>query len=190
MGLVVQLTGCICIEWNSNTGVSIGIITYYRESYYRWLANITECCDWLGLRSAKEWSRMSRREFIHVNVQRKIDWYHQLFSLGEGQNMDLNNPNPTTPQTQTVIPPFLYFFASFAILFTTQEYTHQSPGGASWMRAEILSTHYTVKCIVFHHSFRWVVFVLFKCLHGTAWGLQDRCMVQKCCLSTIPLFPG
>ena len=68
------------------------------------------------------------------------------------------------PTPTSVSPPFLYFFASFAILFTTQEYTHQSPGGASWMRAEIRSEHYAVKSIVPHHSFPWVAFLLFKCL--------------------------
>lgn len=133
------------------------------------------------------WLEVSRRieqNVIRGNVQRKMDWYHQLFLLGEGEKIQ----GPPTPTT--VSPPFIYFFASFAILFTTQEYTHQSPGGASWMRAEIQCAHYAVKSIVSHHSFSWVAFVLFKCLHGTAWGLEDRCMVQEYCLSTIPLSPG
>lgn len=33
----------------------------------------------------------------------------------------------TTPDA---VPPFPYYFGSFAVLFTTQEYTQQSPGGA------------------------------------------------------------
>lgn len=44
---------------------------------------------------------------------------------------------PPPPPRHSFFPPFLYVFVSFAILFTTQEYTHQSPGGARWMRAEI-----------------------------------------------------
>lgn len=128
VGLVVQLTGCICIERKSNAGVSIGIITYYRESSCRWLANITKCCDWLGLRSAKEWSRMSTCEFIHVNVQRKMDWYHQLFSLGEGKKTGTCLPPPTLL--------LLHFSISLPLLpfYSQHKNTLTSPqeGQAEW----------------------------------------------------------
>ena len=116
-------------------------------------------------------------------------WMYKEEWIGTTSCFHSERETKTSPPT-TVSPPFLYFFASFAILFTTQEYTHRSPGGAGWMRAEIQCAHYAVKSILSHHSFPWVAFVLFKCLHGTAWGLQDRCMVQEKCLSKIPLFPG
>lgn len=124
-------------------------------------------------------------EFVRANVQRKMDWYNQLFLLGEGGKTWAHH----LPPPPTASPPILYFFASFAILFTTQEYTHQSPGGASWMRAEIQCAHYAVKKHCFSPQFSLTCFVLFKCLHGTARGLEDRCMVQEYRLSTILLFP-
>lgn len=135
------------------------------------------CWDWLGKRMEQ-----NVNSFVWRYKEKWIGTTSCFYSEREKKH------EPATPTTAS--PPFLYFFASFAILFTTQEYTHQSPGGASWMRAEIQCAHYAVKSIVSHHSLSWVAFVLFKCLHGTAQGLEDRCMVQEYCSSTILLFPG
>lgn len=59
------------------------------------------------------------------------------------------------PTTTSISP----LHVSFAVLFTTQEYTQRSPGGPRWMWAEIQWAHYVVKSIVSHHSFPWVAFV-------------------------------
>lgn len=166
----------LSIEWKSNIGVYSHIITYFREACCWWKRYITKCFDWLG-----NGGEQNVNSFVWMYKGKWIGTTSCFYSKR------VKKHEPTTPNTAS---PSLYFFGSFAILFTTQEYTHQSPGGASWMRAEIQCTHYAVKSIVSHCSFPWVAFVLFKCLHGTAWGLEDRCMVQEYRFSTIPLFPG
>lgn len=166
----------LSIEWKRNIGVYSHIITYFREACCWWKRYITKCFDWLG-----NGGEQNMNSFVWMYKGKWIGTTSSFYSKR------VKKHEPTTPNSAF---PFLYFFGSFAILFTTQEYTHQSPGGASWMRAEIQCTHYAVKSIVSHCSFPWVAFVLFKCLHGTAWGLEDRCMVQEYRFSTIPLFPG
>lgn len=96
----------------------------------------------------KKRSARSRCELIQINVQRKMDLFHQFF-LAE------------------LFLPLLPFIHNTRI--------HSSvPRRGTLSRAEIQCTHYAAKSIVSCHRFRWVAFVLFKCLHGTAWGLEDR----------------
>lgn len=67
-----------------------------------------------------------------MNVQRKIDWYNQLFLLGKGEKKKHQPTTAAAPAPRNTDSPFLYFFGSFAVLLATQEYTHQrSPGGSS-----------------------------------------------------------
>lgn len=167
--LVVQQTLGVCTKFNSNIGVPIHVITYCRDSKLV----VAPLLAWFEVRTRMEqnvkmWSRSCERT-------QKIDTCTaSCFYEDRRKKM-----YPPPPPRHSFFPPFLYVFVSFAILFTTQEYTHQSPGGARWMRAEIQWAHYAVKSIVSHHGFPWVAFVLFKCLHGTAWGLEGRCMVQE-----------
>lgn len=62
-----------------------------------------------------------------------MDWYHQLFLLREGGKTWPSPPptvlSPHPPHPHRSFSSISLFLCLFCHLFTTQEYTHQSPGG-------------------------------------------------------------
>jgi len=140
-----------CLSWVKHQ--------YWRTfpCHYLLRGNLLLVVGWRNKELPLAWFEVNRRVEQNIKMWRthscertkKMDLYHQLLSLGD---------KTCPPIPHSFSPRFLDFFASFAILFTTQEYTHQAPGGADCMRAEIQCAHYAIKSIVSHHSFLWVVF--------------------------------